>query len=360
LGTKKDFKLLLDQAHARGIRVLMDLVPNHWSHKHPAFVDAQTNPDSQYRDWFIFKHWPNDFESFFGYKHMPQVNLRNLEARKYIIDAAVFWLNFGVDGFRVDYAIGPTPDFWADLRKATREAKKDSWIFGESVDDADTLLDFVGVMDGSLDFPLVEGLRSAFGFGKWKACQFARYVDDMERFYPVEFQRPSFFDNHDMNRFLWIAKNDINRLRLAALCQFTLKQPPILYYGTEVGLSQKRDAMQGSSVLHSEARLPMLWGESQNKSLLNYFQNLTRFRKENPIIWKGERKTLYTDADFWVYEFSLKKDRLIVCLNLSSQEKELPMELNIRRILFTSHGNDIQARSAKWMVSALSGFVGKD
>ena len=360
MGTKKDFKQLLDQVHARGIRILLDLVPNHWSYKHPTFLDAQQNQNSKYRNWYTFKHWPNDYECFFGSRHMPKINLRNPEARKYVIDSALSWLNFGVDGFRVDYAIGPTPDFWADLRKATRQAKKDSWIFGESVDDADTLLNFDGVMDGSLDFPLLEGFRNAFGFAKWNACQLARYVDDMDAFYPSEFQRPSFFDNHDMNRFAWIANNDWNRVRLVALCQFTLKQPPILYYGTEVGLSQKRDAMQGGHVLHFEARLPMLWGNAQNKPLLEYFQNLISFRKENPLIWKGVRRTLYNDADFWVYEIILKKNRLVVCLNLSPNEKTLPYDLSVRNIMFTSHGGEIQNHCGKWIVSGLSGFVGKE
>lgn len=358
MGTKEEFKHLLVQAHRRGMRILLDLVPNHWSQKHFTFVDAQQNPNSTYRDWYTFKHWPNDYECFFGSRHMPRINLRNPEARKYVIDGAVHWLEFGVDGFRVDYAIGPTPDFWADLRKATRRAKKDGWIFGESVDDADTLLSFDGVMDGSLDFPLLEGFRNAFGFAKWNACQLARYVDDMEAFYPPEFQRPSFFDNHDMNRFAWIAKNDFNRTRLVALCQFTLKQPPILYYGTEVGLSQKRDVMQGGRVLHSEARLPMPWGDAQNKPLLEYFQNLIAFRKENPLIWQGERKTLYSDADFWVYQISLKKHQLIVCLNLSTNEKALPFEFSVKEVLFTSHGGEIR-NLGRWILPPLSGFVAK-
>jgi glycosidase len=359
LGTKNEFKHLLDHAHKRGIRILLDLVPNHWSHKHPTFRDAQQNPNSKYRNLYPFKHRPNDYECFFGSHHMPKINLRSPEARKYVIDSAVHWLNFGVDGFCVDYAIGPAPDFWADLWKATRQAKKDSWIFGESVDDAETLLTFDGEMDGNLDFPLLEGFRNAFGFAKWNACQLARYLDDMEQFYSDDFQRISFFDNHDMNRFSWIVKKDWNRLRLVALCQFTLKHPPILYYGTEVGMTQRKDALQGGRKLDSEARLPMLWGEAQNKPLLEYFQNLISFRKENPIIWQGERDTLYSDTDFWVYEFSLKKDKLMVCLNLSTSEKTLPYDFLLNHILFTSHGGEIRNQNGKWVVPGLSGFAAR-
>jgi len=113
-------------------------------------------------------------------------------------------------------------------------------------------------------------------------------------------------------------------------------------------------------VLHFEARLPMLWGNAQNKPLLEYFQNLINFRKENLLIWKGERKTLYSDADFWVYEIALKKKRLVVCLNLSPNEKTLPYDLSVGNIMFTSHGGEIQNHSGKWIVPGLSGFVGKE
>ena len=77
---------------------------------------------------------------------------------------------------------------------------------------------------------------------------------------------PSFLDNHDMNRFLWVVGGDTRRLRLAALCQFTLPGPPIVYYGTEVGLSQRRDVRYADGSGHpEESRLPMPWGDARTR-----------------------------------------------------------------------------------------------
>ena len=126
------------------------------------FQDAIRNPESPYRDWYTFKHWPDEYESFFGVKELPQVNLRNPAARQSMLDAAAYWLDFGVDGYRVDYALGPTPDFWADFRRVTRSVKPDCWTFGEVVEPSDAQLNFEGGLDGCLDFILMEGLRQCF------------------------------------------------------------------------------------------------------------------------------------------------------------------------------------------------------
>ncbi|MBI4772346.1 MAG: alpha-amylase, partial [Chloroflexi bacterium] len=109
LGTKDDFKALLEDAHARGIRLLMDFVPNHWSNQHPSFVEATRDPHSPYVQWYTFDRWPDEYRTFFGVKNLPQINLRHSPAREHVLEAARYWLDFGVDGFRVDYCIGPTP-----------------------------------------------------------------------------------------------------------------------------------------------------------------------------------------------------------------------------------------------------------
>ena len=87
--------------------------------------------------------------------------------------------------------------------------------------------------------------------------QFSEFLDRHEAYFPTTFTRPSFLDNHDMNRFLWVARGDGRKLKLAALCQFTLVGAPVIYYGTEVGLSQHNDVMQNGWAIHEETRLPM-------------------------------------------------------------------------------------------------------
>jgi 1,4-alpha-glucan branching enzyme len=174
LGTLEDFRELLDRAHARGMRVLLDFVPNHWSDQHTSFQQAIADPSSPYRDWYIFSDYPNEYDGFFGVKCMPRINLRNPAAREHMLAAVRYWLELGVDGFRLDYAVGPTPDFWADFRKTVRSARPDAWSFGEVVDPPDAQLAFEGLLDGCLDFMLLEGFRQTFAPARSPDCGYNR------------------------------------------------------------------------------------------------------------------------------------------------------------------------------------------
>ena len=348
LGTKEDFKELVEGAHARGIRILMDFVPNHWSNQHPNFIEAQRDPNSPFVKWYTFEHHPDKYKMFFGVKTLPQINLRHAPARQHVLDAAKFWLDFGVDGFRVDYCIGPTPDFYADFRRVTRTTKPDSWTFGEAVDPPDSQLTFEGGMDGTLDFMLLEGLRKTFAFGKWTAHQFAEFLDRHEAYFPATFSRPSFLDNHDMNRFLWVAHNDIAKLQLAAMCQFTLVGAPVIYYGTEVGLSQPRDVMQNGRAIHEETRMPMLWGDEQNTELLEYYKALIRIRKNEPALRYGTRENIFTTEDALAYRRTDGTSSLVCVMNLLEKTVDLEMELTESAPLLTT-GSDcrIQVEGGK-------------
>jgi cyclomaltodextrinase / maltogenic alpha-amylase / neopullulanase len=317
LGTKQDMRELLDAAHQRGLRILFDFVPNHWSYLHHSFQEAIGSPDSPYRDWYTFNQWPDQYETFFGVKELPKLNLRNPDAKQHVLDAASYWLDFGVDGYRVDHAIGPSPDFWADFRRITRTRKRDCWTFGEVVDPPDLQLSFEGLLDGCLDFILLEAFRQTFAFGRWNAGRFGEFVQRHEQFFPSSFSRPSFLDNHDMNRFLWASRGDKRRLKLAALCQFSLAGPPVIYQGTEVGLSQERDVRQGRRGLPEESRLPMLWGADQDLDLLAYYKSLIAFRRENPDLVSG-LKTILPAGDS-ILAYTDEASRVMTVLNISDE-----------------------------------------
>jgi glycosidase len=327
LGDQEDFKELIEQAHARGIRILMDFVPNHWSSQHPTFLKAKHNRESEYFPWYTFEQWPDQYKCFFTVRGLPQINLRYGPAREHVLEAARHWLEFGADGYRVDYCIGPTPDFYADFRRVTRAAKQDCWTFGEAVDPPDSQLAFEGGMDGVLDFMLLEAMRKTFAFDKWSAMQFAEFLDRHESYFPSTFTRPSFLDNHDMNRFLWVARGDIRKLKLAALCQFTLTGAPVIYYGTEVGLSQHNDVMQNGRAIHEEARLPMLWGEQQDRDLFNFYKELIAFRKSHPVLRQGTRETFHADEQTLAYRRRNGEASLVTVLNISDEEASLALEL---------------------------------
>jgi cyclomaltodextrinase len=336
LGTKSDLHQLLDAAHNCNIHVLLDFVPNHWSHLHATFQDAIANPNSPYREWYTFKHWPDEYECFFGVKTLPQVNLRNPTARQSMLDAAAYWLDFGVDGYRVDYALGPTPDFWADFRRVTRSVRPDCWTFGEVVEPSFTQLNFEGGLDGCLDFLLMEGLRRGFAFKQWTGAQLATFFTRHNAYFPASFSRPSFLDNHDMNRFLWAAEGNKSRLRLAALCQFTLSGPPIIYYGTEVGLSQERDVRQDGFGLPEESRLPMEWGDDHDQSLFEDFRQMITIRKSYPVLPEGLFHVVYCAEDVLVYQRGEGVEAILIGLNLSEHPRELDLEGNWTRMVYST------------------------
>ena len=323
LGSSADLRLLLQGCHAHGLRLMLDFVPNHCSNLHAAFQQAIQDPNSPTRDWFTFKNYPAEYETFFGVKELPQFNLRHPGARKHMLDAAAHWLKFGVDGLRVDYAVGVTPDFWAELRKVAQATQPDAWTFGEIVEPSDSQLRFEGGLDGSLDFILLEGLRQTFAYNRWTGAQFANFLQRHEGYFPETFSRLSFLDNHDMNRFLWAAGGDKRRLKLAALCQFSLSAQPIIYYGTEVGLSQQRDVRQGAFGIPEEARLPMIWDEqAQDKDLFGFYRQLIAQRRKQASLRKGRRRILQAGVDTLVLS-GPDEGSVTTVLNLSTEPRRV-------------------------------------
>ncbi len=331
LGTVDDFVALAAEAHARRMWVLLDFVPNHWSALHPTFQAALHDPASPYVAWYDFARWPDEYATFFSSRGLPKLNLREPSLRRHLLDAAVRWLELGADGYRVDYAVGPTPDFWAKFRRETRAAKPHCWTFGEVVESPAVQLSFAGVLDGCLDFGLSEALRATFATGRWDAFDLASFIARHEEYFPASFSRPSFLDNHDMDRFLWAAGGDVARLRAAALCQFTLTGPPIIYYGTEVGLSQRQSVFRDGRAHHAEARRPMLWGARQNRLLLRFYRALIELRQREPALRYGTWHSLTESPDVLAYERRQDGRTLTVLLNLASEPRRVGLPVRLER-----------------------------
>jgi len=341
VGTISDFKLLVDALHRRNIRIILDFVPNHWSDLHPTFRDAISKPDSEFRDWYIFFKFPDLYDCFFGVPCMPKVNLRNPQARKYMLDAAEYWLRLGVDGYRIDHAIGPTPDFWAEFRLRARTVNPDCWMIGEIIDSPTVQLRYSGLLDGCLDFLLLEALRQTFATQQWNIPKLASFLAAHFSVFPERFSLPSFLDNHDMDRFIWAAKGDWQKLRLAALCQFTLPGTPIIYYGTEVGLSQNRGIREqkGAFGRLEEARLPMIWDERQNASLLNYYQKLISLRTNEIALRRGKLSIKQATDNILVYSREHPEQQLLVVLNVSTQNQVYSMDSQWGQVIFATNEN---------------------
>ena len=326
-GTMAEFEALIRQAHNRGIRILLDFVPNHWSDRHPTFLEARGDPDSPFRDWYLWEEWPEKYLSFFDVRSMPKINLAaGSPARAHVLAAARFWLEKGIDGYRVDHAEGPDADFWPEFRRVCREANPEAWLFGEVGRPPPVERTFASGLDGVLDFSLEQALRQTFALNRWSLGAFESFLSAHLDFFPPEFSLPSFLDNHDTNRFLFIAEGDRKKLKLAAAVIYTLPGAPIVYYGTERGLSQLRGTDQGVGL--DESRLPVDWEDESESDLAAYFRRLNEIRARWFAHGMHDRRLEYLDEDRGLYAYSWHGDggRVLVALNtgLGAATIELP------------------------------------
>jgi glycosidase len=326
LGSLEDIQELVAEAHRRGIRLVLDFVANHWSNQHESFQEAIKDPTSRFYEWYHWLDYPHDYETFFGVMALPQVNVNNPEVRQYLLDSARFWLGeVGFDGLRCDYALGPSHDFWTELRAVVKQIKPDAWLFGEVVESPATILSYEGRFDGCLDFPLMQAMRDTFALGRMSLSAFDTFLHQHEHYFPRSYILPTFLDNHDMNRFSWLAGDDKRKLKLAALCQFTLSGPPVVYNGSEVGVRQKLGLWEEDSEGMAECRRPMLWGNTQDAELREFYRRLIMLRREHPVLWHGRRQTIYLDETTKTYAYARfdEDETIFVALNLSEEEREV-------------------------------------
>lgn len=278
LGGDDALRAVVDGAHRRGIRVLLDLVCNHISDRHPLFLDASKHRDSPYRDWFEFdERYNHGYRCFFNVETMPEVNLEHPAARDWMIANAVNCLrDFDVDGFRLDYANGAGPNFWAHFRPRVKAAKEDCLLLGEIIDTPDRLRLYQGRLDGCLDFPLNDALRQTFAWETWNSARFESFLHNHRSYFTGDFVNPSFLDSHDMDRFSYVVDHNSARLKRAFAAQTRLPNPPIIFYGTEVGLRQNESTRDKTLDV---SRVPMVWDDRQDQDLLAFYRQRIRERK---------------------------------------------------------------------------------
>ncbi len=303
-GTLEDLKELIHMTHENGLHIIADFVPNHCSKDHPFFKDAQKNKDSQYIDWFYFIHWPDDYLCFLSVQEIPKLNLDNPQTRDHIIGAAKYWLSFGFDGFRLDHVIGPSHEFWKIFRQKIKDDYPnvvligEAWMMGVKQRELRTLhvknkffkwlsgaasdslfKEYIGELDGVLDFRAQELIKRCFVELKIPHSKLTTYLKNHYASFPKKYFLPTFLDNHDMDRFLFLCGNDKEKLKAAATLQFSLPKPAIIYYGTEVGMTQTISLWNVGSNGDLHARQPMNW-DAQDQDLLLFYKKLIQKRKK--------------------------------------------------------------------------------
>ncbi|MCZ0702307.1 glycosidase [Natronobacillus azotifigens] len=310
-------KDLIADAHGREMRVIYDMVPNHSSDEHPFFQNALENGvDSPYYDWYTF-YEDGSYDMFYGVGSLPELNNDNQETRDYMLEEVVpFWLEeVGFDGYRIDYVKGPSYSFWVDFRHAVKQLDEDYYILGEIWDSRDKINSYSGKLDGALDFGFEGTFKRTFAHGG-SMQNVSNYLQENAEVYHPEYVMSTFLDNHDVSRFLYEAGNDTSRLMLASFTQFMIPGSPMIYYGTEVGMSQSANHNNYSDWQDRWYREMMPWEEEdQDLELLAHYQQVIALRNEYPALRTGSLEEIYVDDNVIIFEREDDNDRLLIFVN---------------------------------------------
>lgn len=348
-GTVADMAELVQEAHGRGMRVVMDLVINHMADDHPIFQDAYANPESDYADWFL---WLNDahtsYSAFGGFRDMPELNHDNPEVLAFVMDVVRFWMDLdgdgdftdGVDGFRCDVAKDVPLATWQALKLEMRSLNPDSLLLGEVWErNAQTMIQWYDqAFDALFDFPLYhtvashhdENLDSVLA-GVTEPLMLNAIIIGEEKLFPAGYQIVRFASNHDTNRVMSEVDVDWNRARLAATLYLTLPGTPMIYYGEEIGMMGSKGS--GAPYWDEYRREPMDWYAAEEgpgmptwfrpgnrfnsaadsisveeqadspSSLLNHYRALTALRTANPALQSGEFAKVTVSETDGVYAY---------------------------------------------------------
>ena len=297
-GTVEDIKDLIQASHEQNLHIIADFVPNHCSKEHPFFKEAQNDKNSPYKEWFYFTHWPDEYLCFLSVNEIPKLNLNNPPTRDHIVDAAKYWLNMGFDGFRLDHVIGPSHAFWRYFKQEIKDQNPkavligEAWMMGIKQQELRTLQirnkffkwlsgaasdilfkEYTGELDGVLDFKVRELIKKYVTDPKISEKMLEKQLKNHYAHYPENFLLPTFLDNHDMDRFLFECGDDKEKLKTAASIQFSLPQPAIIYYGTEIGMTQTTSQWTISSNGDLQLRQPMNWN-TQDQEILTFYKEL--------------------------------------------------------------------------------------
>ena len=336
LGGDAALRELLDAAHARDIRVVLDGVFNHASRGFWPFHHVlECGGDSPYMDWFHIEDWPlrpyhadadnpANYAAWGGMPMLPKFNTANPGVRAMLLDCAEHWLRFGIDGWRLDVPHEiDDDDFWRAFRQRVKAVNPQAWICGEIWNDASRWLQgdmFDAVMNylfarAAMSFAGARTLRADYdrpdlALERLDAPAVATRVETMLGLYPwaVNQVQMNLLDSHDTARALWIMGEDKPALKLAALMQMTLPGAPCIYYGDEIGMSTGDDP-------HCREAFPRGDQNRWDRDLLDYYRRATALRHAHPVLRTGDYRTLYTVGDVYGFARRLGGEQALVFLN---------------------------------------------
>jgi len=336
LGGNSALRELLDTAHSEGIRVVLDGVFNHASRGFWAFHHILENGrNSPYLDWFEINGWPlrpyssshekpSNYSAWANLPALPAFNTDNPGVREYLFDVARYWVDFGIDGWRLDVPGDIDDDsFWQEFRRVVKGANPDAYICGEIWHEATRWLQG-DQFDAVMNYIFARNALAFFG-GKtirkdWlhahvrldpiDAVEFSKRIDEMHDLYPWEINQVqlNLLDSHDMPRALYLMGGDKSALRLCALFQMTMPGAPCIYYGDEIGLSSPGDP-------YCREAFPWNNEPEWDWELLSYYRDATRLRHDYPVLRTGTYRAILARGGVFGFLRELEDQEAIVLFN---------------------------------------------
>ncbi len=345
LGGDAALRVLLDAAHARGIRVILDGVFNHASRGFYQFNHLMENgPASPYTEWFRVREFPlNAFDDhkkpnyacWWDNRELPQLNTEHIQVREFLFEVAEYWLRAGIDGWRLDVPLEiKTPGFWEEFRRRARAINPDAYIVAEIWDEAQPWLNG-DHFDAVMNYPFNRACLEFFGDkvlntrehpGGFKlkpavAKGFSEQVERMLNLYAREVIEVQYnlLSSHDEPRFLTMVGGDKRRLQLATLFQMCYPGAPSVYYGDEIGLQGGADP---------DCRRSFPWDETLwDRELLAAFKRAIALRHAHPALRTGNYITLYAKGPLYAFARQNEAETVVVTMNAGDKAETLTLDL---------------------------------
>ncbi len=335
LGGDEELVRLRQALAERGMRYLLDFVPNHVGYWHPWFQAARTDPSAPEAKYFTFTRHPDDYSTWLGVWSLPKLDYRSEELRRRMLtgpDAVLRrWLRppFSADGWRVDVAnmlarqgeVQLGAEIARAIRTTVKQTRPDAYLIGENFFDATAQLQgdqWDGVMNyAGFTFPLWHWLRGyehkAHGLegaiaspAPWPTGALEASWRSRRAALPwaIALQQYNQLDSHDVPRIRTIVGGRDALHRLAAVVQFTYPGVPGVYYGDEIGMED---------VPRLGPRGCMVWDERRwNTELLRFYRELVALRRTSPVLQEGGFQMLAVEPDTFAYQREGADGRVLV------------------------------------------------
>jgi glycosidase len=352
LGGNEALAGLVQEAHKRDIRVVLDGVFNHASRGFFPFSDIlEQGPHSAYLDWFFIQGWPlsaydgdkpANYVGWVGNRALPKLNTDNPTVREYIMRIAEMWIReFDIDGWRLDVPFEiKTGGFWQEFRRRVKAVKPDAYIVGEVWRDArqwlqgdqfDAVMNYLFaaavisfVAGDRVSRSLIEG-RSYDPVPKTDGVQFGQRIQNLLNLYDWQVTQVqlNLLDSHDTSRLLDISRGDKATLRLGTLFQMTYPGAPSIYYGDEISLPGTSEYDAPHQDRYARRTFPWQHKERWDMDMLGYFKQAIALRKAHRVLRRGHFYQLYAQGGVFAFARQDASQTLVVALNVGEGETEV-------------------------------------